>query len=169
MLCRLIPSCQKETTEEENRYTEKQFLYNGKEEHKMSGIIRYLTNESGGNVHDKGVVIVKGSSEAASSRLAKIAVDLDAKDSQFRSKNLENSWLQYDFKNHKVHLTHYSIRSKDYGPGHLHHKHWVIEGSNTGDNDWKILDTRENISVLNAQSVTHVFDIQENLKSNEIL
>lgn len=43
----------------------------------------------------------------------------------------------------------------------------MIEGSSTGDNDWKILDTRENISVLNAQSVTHVFDIQENLKSNE--
>lgn len=105
LLCRLIPSGQKETTEEEHRYTEKQFLYNGKEEHKMSGIIRYLTNESGGNVRDKGVVIVKGSSEAASSRLAKFAVDLDAKDSQFRSKNLENSWLQYDFKNHKVHPT----------------------------------------------------------------
>lgn len=145
-----------------------EFLFDDKEENRMNGIIRHLTNESGGNVHDKGIVCVTCSSERGEScRLSKNAVDLDNKQTRFVSKNRENSWLKYDFKEKKVHPTHYSIRSKLCVKGDWHPQHWVIEGSNSGEEDWKILDTRNNITVLNDKSVTHTFDIQEKLLENE--
>ena len=153
-----------------NRYSAplvKQFLFDGQKENELSGIIRFLTNESGGNVHDKGCVSVTGSSECSSSCLAKFAVDFDNKATRFRSNSEANSWLRYDFKERKVRPTHYSITSKPCGQGDYHPQHWVIEGSNTGENDWKILDTRNGITVLNAKSVTHTFDIQEKLKPDE--
>lgn len=170
LLERFIPGEKKEVKKGSRYYVlpGKKFLFDGKEENRMSGIIRYLTNEAGGNVHDKGVVVVSGSSECGGNdRHSKFAVDLDNKQTRFASKNEENSWLQYNFKDRKIHPTHYSIRSKPCGKNDWNPCHWVIEGSNTGNNDWKVLDTRSDIKVLDDTSVTHTFDIQEHLEPNE--
>lgn len=46
-------------------------------------------------------------------------------------------------------------------------KNWVIEGSNTGQNDWKILDSQNNVTCLDDKSVIHTFDIKEKLSNDE--
>lgn len=134
----------------------------------LNGIIRKLTREYGGNVHDKGAIEVTASSDLGDPpyRHPKYAVDLDNKETRFTSKNIENSWLRYDFKGRKVRPTHYSIRSKPFDTGDWHPKNWVIEGSNTGS-EWKVLDSRQDVNVLNYKSVTHTFAIQEKLDHNE--
>lgn len=59
------------------------------------GIIRQLTKEYGGNIHDKGVINVTASSvyDNSSYFQARCAVDLDNTVSRFTTKNELNSWL----------------------------------------------------------------------------
>lgn len=144
--------------------------YDGNEEHGEQGIIRRLTNECGGNVHDKGVVEVTTSSDRQndSSRKAKFAVEFDNRNGWFctAKDNENNMWLQYDFKEKKVRPTHYAIRSKPYNSGDRHPRFWVIEGSNDG-NEWKTLDSRNDINDLNGKNIIHVYEIQEKLEKNE--
>ena len=89
-----------------------------------------MTEQCGGNVHDKGIVSID-SSLCDSGRLAKYAADFD-QDHYFCSTNAQNSWLTYNFLNRKVRPTHYSIRlSNVYGKGQYNLMNWVIEGSKT--------------------------------------
>lgn len=70
-------------------------------------------------------------------------------------------WLKYDFKNRKVRPTHYSIRSKPDRPGSAHPMNWVIEWSNSdNDEDWTVIDRRNGITDLNNRSVVCNFEIQ---------
>lgn len=154
----------------ENRYSGpkgRDFLFDGQKEHFLDGIISQLTKECGGSVHEKGIVEVTASSEESDScRKAKNAVLFNDTKNWFCSKSIKNSWLRYDFKNKKVRPTHYAIKSKPYGPGDRHPQHWVIEGSNSGE-DWKVLDTQKDVKSLNDNSVTCAFEIQEKLGKNE--
>lgn len=137
------------------------------------GIIKYLTNKCGGNVDEKGVVNVSGSSlykpDPPTKWPPKRAAEIDITDSSYISGNLPNSWLKYDFIGSKVRPTHYLIRSKhDLLKGCCHLKTWVIEGSNSDqENDWKILDTRSDITYLGDYGASYKFEIQQSLQQNE--
>ncbi|KAK8839726.1 hypothetical protein M9Y10_031431 [Tritrichomonas musculus] len=156
---------QQRYVEEENKPSSESarvFSFDGQECNRLNGIINFLAKEAGGNVHEKGVVSVTASSELKSSLCAKNVVDFDDIESRLCTNDEENSWLKYDFKELKVRPTHYSIRSKPYGPGIEHPMHWVIEGSNSGnDEDWTVIDRRSGVKSLNAKSVVCTFDIQQ--------
>lgn len=144
------------------------FEYNGEESCALKGIISHLTSECGGNVDERNKVKVTSSSAFNSNGVAKNVVDLENIQNWFLSKNEKNSWLKYDFKERKVRPTHYTIRSRNSAKGWYHPQHWVIEGSNTDrDDDWKKLDSRNNITVLDDNSRIHTFKIQEKLSPNE--
>lgn len=168
-ICNGFCSEKQENEEEcEVNSNEKEFLYDGNQSNQFNGIISHLTKECGGNVHEKGIINITASSENNDTRRnPKHVVEFnDNKNKFFRSKNLENLWLSYDFKNRKVRPTSYSIRSKPYDYGDFHPKNWVIEGSNTG-NEWKILDSRQEITSLNGNNLASTFQIQEKLEKNE--
>lgn len=154
----------------DNRYLkqkERNYLYDGRDDHRFDGIISQLTKECGESVHEKGIVEVTASSEENDScRRAKNAVLFNDTGNWFCSKDMKDSWLRYDFKKQKVRPTHYSIKSKPYILGDRHPQHWVIEGSNNG-RKWKILDTRRDVKSLNGHGVTCTFKIQEKLEENE--
>lgn len=97
---------------------------------------------------------------------AKNAVDLDNVQSQVITNSERNSWLMYDFKNLKVRPTHYSIRSRPCGSNNFHLKSWVIEGSND-QNNWIVLDYRNNIDKLNNKSAFSTFKINEYYSKND--
>lgn len=139
------------------------YEYDGNEQNAFKGIIYNFSKECNGNVNDKGIVSVTASSE---DRKAKHSVDLNDINTYFRSKCDINSWLMFDFKQKKIRPTHYSIRTKPSNRGAEHLKEWVIEGSNDKDN-WKPLDSRKDIKILNGKSAFHTFKIQENLEQNE--
>ena len=136
------------------------FGYDEKSENCFSGIIHHLTEVCGGNVHQKGIVNVTSSSGDDAFE----AVNLENTESYFATSGASqkpNNWLKYDFKNIKIRPTHYSIRSRPDGDrGYYHPKSWVIEASNTGnDNDWETLDSQSGVSYLDGRSLTHTFKI----------
>jgi hypothetical protein len=107
----------------------------------LDGIIARLTRECGGNVHDHEVVEVtsSGQQNARSACQAKNAADLKANSyfwsvGQYGTKksgkviaHTRNNWLCYNFKNRRVVLTHYAIRSYDAGGVNSYHpKLWFV-------------------------------------------
>lgn len=143
------------------RYKTKQILFEG---NPFEGIINYLDKTYGGNVADnKTVVVTESSVDDPNTEQSRNAVDLSNTKTYFGSKSRENSWLQYDFGERRVNPTHYSIRTRHYWDG-WYLRNWVIEGSNTGnDNDWEILDSRQNDESLNKPVDTHTYNISNEL------
>ena len=118
------------------------------------GIIAKLTRACGGNVHDKGIVLVTASSEDAGRKPAHI-VDLDG-DNYFRSRDVAKSWIRWEFKN-PVSLVAYAMRScAGFGMGFSHPSSWELQGSNDGTT-WNVLDRRENNDDLNGAGLIAKF------------
>ena len=125
----------------------------------LDGILAHLTNQCGGNVHDKKEVNVTASS------VSYIYDSKNAADARthlsFWSNDEPNSWICYDFKDRRVTPTSYSLRSCGGGPGSLNIKSWVFEASNNGTS-WHLLDSHINNNDLDDKSVTHNFPIKSN-------
>lgn len=122
---------------------EQDFELNNQSLGRFHGIIFSLTKKCGGNVHEKGIIEIKGTSIRNDPTLQpKVAADLFDLQSCFHSRNELNSTLTYDFKNYRVIPTSYSIRTNPWGgKGHYHMMSWVLEGSND-ENNWIILDRK---------------------------
>ena len=132
-----------------------EFIYD--ESKKLDGVIAHLTRECGGNVHDRGIVNVTGTSvcEGKPENVADLGTD-----SLYWSRNRENAWICYDFKERRVIPTSYSVMSCTDNRGGWHPKSWVIEVSNDGtENSWTKLDCRDNNDDLNYKLVTVNFKI----------
>jgi hypothetical protein len=122
----------------------------------LSGIISYLTTKYGGNVADRNVVGVTASSVDGGA--ARNAVDVLA-DNFWISRNEDNSWLRYDFKEMRVRPTHYSVRSRyNGGDNDVYPKNWVVEVSNDGTT-WKIIDERLNNEDLKGKNLEGAFAV----------
>lgn len=128
-------------------------------------IIEYLANEFGGNAHDKGIVKVTASSIYNNLYRAKKVVDFN-NDKYFYSKNEKNSWLMYDFINRKVLPTRYLITTANWNCDMP--RNWVIEGSNNNE-EWDVLDSRQNDVSLKEVNVTGKFIIESQEKSYRYL
>jgi hypothetical protein len=112
----------------------------------LDGIIASLTRRYGGNVHNQGIVTISASSLLGKDHQGRNAADLNS-DSLFCSRNKSDSWLCYDFKDRRVILTRYSMRSA-FRP---FPKSWVIEGSLNGTS-WMQLDKQMNTKDLIGQN-----------------
>lgn len=124
----------------------------------LNGIIRQLTNEYDGNVSEKGIVDVTASSTGYGNPTDLVNLE---NTKLFYTKNCKDSWIKYDFKNKKVSPVCYLIRSCNYNKDWFHPKSWVVEGSNTDSNDWKVLDSRTDCMSLNNRSAVQCFAIQQ--------
>lgn len=123
---------------------------------RFHGIIYYLTTQCGGNVHEKGVVEIKGTSIRNDLSLQpQVAADLFDLQSCFHSRNELNSTLTYDFKNFRVVPQSYSIRTNPWGgKGHYHLMSWVLEASNDEIN-WVTLDKKiedKSLDMINSEN-----------------
>jgi hypothetical protein len=126
----------------------------------LSGIIAYLTSQHGGNVSDRGIVNVSGST-TYSSYIAKNAVDL-LSTSYFQSLSQPNQWLCYDFKNRKVRPTHYSIHAHS---DNFYLRSWIFEGSMDGSR-WTELDHHINDQTTNSNHPIGTFSISQHFDVN---
>jgi hypothetical protein len=126
----------------------------------LDGIIEGLTRQAGGNVGDKGVVDILCSECLDPNRfLAKYAADLK-NDSVFVSGKDPNQWLAYDFKEKRVRITHYAIRSRFDGWVNSNNlKSWVIEVSEDGF-DWTVVDQKKDNDELNGTNIIKVFGLE---------
>lgn len=140
-------------------------LYDGNNSQQFNGIIRKMSQECGGNVSDKNVVLITSLNVHSGGFEAKNVADLE-RDNIYLSKNVENNWIKYDFREKKVHPTHYSIKSHTGSAAPNHLKNWVVEGSND-DSNWTPLDTRNDNTSLNNYMAINTFKIDDSNHQNK--
>jgi hypothetical protein len=126
--------------------------------HPLVGIIAALTEECGGNVHRNGVVIVTGSTTltGATTYHPEYAVNFN-EDSLFASQNSPGSWLQYDFKEARVQVTHYTLKSGNYS-NNL--KNWALLGSDDGET-WTTMHAMSENRQLEPHGAVVSFETKE--------
>jgi hypothetical protein len=96
------------------------------------GIIGWLTRQCGGNVHEKGIVILTSKTTPSSPKKALTQVADRNPDWYFCSQNEPDQWVCWDFRERRLLLTHYALRALLLGS-------WVMEGSLDGEN-WTEID-----------------------------
>jgi hypothetical protein len=142
----------------------------------LDGIITHLTRESGGHVVDKGVMEIWAKSHYSSAdcyrvrNLADLGGSLINTDSRYFSKNEPDQWTAFDFRERRVVLTHYSIRShRTGGPGWYHPKSWVIEVAPASNpSGWVEIDRKENIDDLNNADRTLTYAVHTDIPACRI-
>jgi hypothetical protein len=102
----------------------------------LDGIISYLTQKHGGNVHEKGIVMITSESQTDDDGYALQNVADLTSDSTFKSGNGRHQWICWDFNNMCIAPTHYTIKRE---PGSL--RAWIVDGSLDGLH-WNVLDRR---------------------------
>lgn len=136
-------------------------LYEEKGEFK--GIINYLKKNSKGDIENE-ISVTSSSTFSTSYDPRNILIYYD-KAKRFLSEDNENFWICIDFKEHRVIPTNYTIKTFELSQNSAHPKSWIIEASNDNDN-WDVIDERNNCPFLNGRNFIHTFIINnQNLKS----
>jgi hypothetical protein len=128
----------------------------------LQGIISHLSRECNGNVIDHGIVDVRASSvyDCPQYYQLKHAVELDSS-SEFLSSNAPDQSITYDFKERRVRLSGYTIRSRTHPTWHAHGnmKSWVVQTSDDGES-WIVIDIRLDETCLDGKDLIHHFVIR---------
>ena len=148
----------KSKQENENRYIENKQIteFKPKEDEDFNGIFRYLTNKTGGNIHDNKTIEISSNSISGSHH-PKNSLDYQ-NNNCYISNNDKETYVCIDFKDKSVQISSYSIKSASGNLVHL--KNWSIEVSENGQN-WTEIDSRSNDSALNRCSNKARFDIKK--------
>ena len=139
------------------RYAKHEFSFSKENSEEFSGIISHLFKKTKGNIEQE---ISITASTCDGPHPPRDSLSFEDKDKYFASKNEPDQWICFDFKNHKITPTDYTIRS--YSNGIWHPKSWVIECSN--DNiKWIEIDSEENCSHLKGKSFIHTFSLSKKI------
>lgn len=133
----------------------KSFIFNNKNQ--FSGIISYLRTESNNRIEN--LINICSSSNDSEYENPKNVTIFEDKSKYFKSADRSNSWISFDFKEHRIIPTDYTIRSFPAGANGNHPKSWAIEVSNDNIN-WDKIDEQINCSNLRGKSITCSFKIQ---------
>jgi hypothetical protein len=102
----------------------------------FNGIIAYLTTKFSGNIHTMGAVDISSSSDQYNNCWQ---VADHGWINYWYTRDEENLWISFDFKDRRVSLSHYTLKSHP-GKGQFP-KEWLIDGSNNFES-WMELDRR---------------------------
>ena len=141
------------------QFYEKEFKYQkGKE---FDGIMHYLTYETGGNIHDNGTIEITSNSIADDNNGFHPKYLVDYKCPTFyESKNDDDAYICFDFKDNQIKLLNYSIKSHKDGFNRGNLRNWVIEISNDSEN-WIEIDRHEDDPTLNRSNFIATFNIKQ--------
>ena len=116
-------------------------------------IIQHLSEQCHGNVHLKNIVTITCSSKSDGD----VQNIVDQNDNtSFSSDGVSNSWIQLDFKERKVLLDGYTLKTWGQDGGHL--RNWVLEVSNDGLTYTEI-DRHKKCPILNGPLNTATFKV----------
>lgn len=131
------------------------FEYNGSSS--PNGIFSSLRRKcEGKNPHSAGFINITASSTGNAERYNVLDYGWGY---HWRTDDIENSWIQFDFKERKVSLASYTLKSSNCDEGSWHLKQWKIEGSNDGSK-WTQLDTKDT-DALNGPLITKHFTCRD--------
>ena len=105
-------------------------MFEHKESDDLNGIFKYLTNKTHGNIHDNGTIEVTFDSIYPSYHPKKL-LNTNEND-KYQQHGSYHSWVYFDFKEKKVNISSYSIKSCNWSKNIGHIKSWVIEISSNG-------------------------------------
>lgn len=134
--------------------------FNAETGHEFEGMMRYLTNETKGNIHDTGAIEITTNSiknDNINAYHPKNLVDYQ-NNSHYYSKDEPGVFVCFDFKSRRIQLSSYSIKTQSGGPNACHLKNWVMEVSND-NKSWDEIDCRSNDSTLNGSNNIGIFKI----------
>ena len=172
---RLSKTSSEDKNHSENRYKESKNSKNNKinksdesksiqfeldSNNKFNGILKYLSDKTGGNIVDNGTISLTADSEDCP---VKNMIRFDSTD-YYRHLNQSMEKILFDFKNRSVKISKYSIHTGTYNTNGGHLKSWVLEGSNDNEH-WEEIDNRSNDSSLNGNRYSSSFEAQQ--KRNE--
>ena len=120
-------------------------------------ILKYLSEKFEGNVHTKNVVEITASSIGDNNLPVENIIEEDD-DKYFCTDNEPDSWIKFDFKERKVLLDRYTLKTYYGHEGCGHLKNWVLEVSDD-DNNFTEIDRRENCDLLNGELKTATFEV----------
>lgn len=120
----------------ENRYKGEKNKFDYVEGQEFEGIFNYLNNKNNGLANFKGLISISSNGDKRNNAFDIINQNFD---DYFYPQPNENSYIKFDFKDHKVSLNNYSLRSKNIFFNKL--INWEIEGSNN-DINWEKIDER---------------------------
>lgn len=110
----------------------------------FKGIVNFLRNKRDKRIENE----VDITSSSVDWNNGPINVTLfEDKQRHFVSSDSPDSWIQFDFKEHRIVPAFYTVRSFSWSPGGAHPKSWVIEVSNDGS-QWEIVDEQKDCSLL---------------------
>lgn len=168
---RLVPTLFNDDKEQENidlkerkifRYIQKVSEFEHQKGNELHGILRHLTEKTGGNIHDNGTIDISSNSiwnDDHNRYHPKNLVDYN-NDNYYDSKIDGNAFICFDFKEKSIQLSCYSIESDNAEEGSGHLRNWIIEVSNNAQN-WIEIDRHENDGTLNGPSIIATFNIRK--------
>lgn len=145
----------KDNDKTQTKLNEEGITFSIEETKVLSGIISYLVKKSENEIN------ITSSSHFLNNDLyqPRNVVSKD-NDKCFLSENAPDSWICFDFKEHKVHPTQYVIMSPSSDLTNHFLRNWVIEGSND-NKTWEIIDRQRNCDYLNGSSFISTFTIDD--------
>lgn len=126
--------------------------FNHTDGQEFKGIINYLTEKTGGNIHKNGTI-----------ELTSISPDFhtypdyllnQSQDYHFNPQDV----ICYDFKNMKIEISSYTIKSINNPVGHI--KNWVFEVSNDKDS-WTEIDKHTDDPTMNSPGKVATFNVKK--------
>ena len=109
-------------------------------------IIQHLKEKYQENNHAQSAFCITSSSELNNNCKVGNIVEQDV-DNFFESLNEANQWIQFDFKERKVLLDSYTLKTINFDQTYEHLKNWILEISNDGKN-YEEIDHHENCDCI---------------------
>ena len=123
----------------------------------MKGIFSHLREKCGGNPHSKGLIEVTASSNRRNMCYNVLDYGWNG---YWVTEDSPNSWIQFDFKDQRISLASYTIKThNNRGPGDHHLKQWKVEASNDCSK-WVTLDAKDT-DALNGRDFTKNFECSQ--------
>lgn len=166
--CRLENEITKENKNESaNRYNNQKqqpknegMTFVAPSDNSFSGILNFLRKKSNKNIESE--VEITGSSVLDSSdrHQPRNVVDYENQSNEFYTKDQPDNWICFDFKEHRIIPTDYTIKSYDCIQNYRSAKSWKLEVSND-NNSWEVIDEVENCEEVNGNCKVHTFRIKQ--------
>ena len=133
---------------------------NHEEGQNFQGILYNLQKKYGNNIHDQGIISISASSSQHNRPEQVINYNWNEK---WHSDGNPGNWLEINFKQFKVKVDGYSLKTMNSPPDQdCHLKNWIIEGSKNKI-DWIEIDREVNNYDLNGANYQHYYPISKEL------
>ena len=143
----------------QSRYIDVSKLFKIEKGNEFDGIMRYLTNKTGGNIHDNGTIEITSNS-FCNGHHPKNSVDYDNSTFYASVNDSTLAHICFDFKDNRIQLSNYSIKSYNRSQNYEHLRSWVVEVSNDGE-EFKEIDSHSDDPTLNNSNSVGTFNISK--------